>query len=198
MPWIPSHQSLREHPKKDRLAELLFNGTTPNDVADYAAAGLLHYLWYWALDYAADGDLAKFSDRQIAKGCRWQGDPKALVQGLTVAGFMDDDRHIHDWEHYAGKLLEQREKNKQRVVKWREEGSKKGRNAHVTHNVRGREEKSKASAGARASTDAAPRARAKAKRAVDKSAAPVDNYCPKDGATLQADGHCPVCDKPRR
>jgi hypothetical protein len=124
MTWIPSHQSLREHPKKDRLAELLFNGSTPNDVADYAAAGLLHYLWYWALDYAVDGDLAKFTDRQIAKGCRWQGDPPALVQGLTVAGFIDGDRQIHDWHEYAGKLIEQRERDKQRVKSWRQKSSK--------------------------------------------------------------------------
>ena len=197
MTWIPSHQSLREHPKKDRLAELLFNGSTPNDVADYAAAGLLHYLWYWALDYAVDGDLSKFSDRQIAKGCRWQGDPPTLVQALTGAGFIDEDRQIHDWHEYAGKLLERRERDYERVKNWRQKKAKKPDTRIKTRSVQGGLDKSKASAGARASTAAAPRARAKAKKPVDKSPSAVHNstYCKNDGATLQADGHCPVCEK---
>jgi len=109
--WLKSDQSLRDHPKKDHLAELLFNGTTPNDVADFAAAGVLHYLWYWALDYAQDGDLAKFSDRQVAKGCRWQGDSVTLVQALITAGFIDADRKIHDWDDWAGLLILRRERN---------------------------------------------------------------------------------------
>ena len=50
--WIESHQSLRDHPRKDQLAEELFVGRVPNDVANYAAVGILHYLWWWALDYA--------------------------------------------------------------------------------------------------------------------------------------------------
>ena len=41
-----------------------------------------------------------------------------------MAGFVDDDRHIHDWHEYAGKLLEQRERDKQRVKNWREKTSK--------------------------------------------------------------------------
>jgi hypothetical protein len=178
-PWIPSHQSLRNHPKKDRLAELLFNGTTPNDVADYAAAGVLHYLWYWALDYAQDGDLTRFTDRQIAKGCRWEGDPRTLLSGLTQSGFVDDDRHIHDWHEYAGKLLEQRERDKQRVKNWREKTAKDP--LRVTNAVDKR----------RKSKEARGRA--------DKSAVPPALTC-KCGAELTGSGdgtdvmHCPVCE----
>jgi len=116
MAWLESHQALRDHPKKDRLAELLFNGTTANDVADMAAVGLLHHLWWWALDYAQDGDLTKFSDRQIAKGCGWTGDGTLLVESLIAAGFIDrKPRRIHDWYEYAGKLIERRAWNAERM-----------------------------------------------------------------------------------
>lgn len=131
MAWIESHQSLRDHPKKDRLAELLFSGSVPNDVADFAAAGLLHYLWYWALDYAQDGDLSKFTDRQIAKGCRWNGDAMLLTTALIEAGFVDADRAIHGWDEYAGRLIARREEAKARTQRWRS----KSRDAHVTHSV---------------------------------------------------------------
>lgn len=119
MAWLESHQSLRDHPKKDRLAELLFNGSVPIDVGDYAAAGLLHYLWYWALDYAHDGDLSRFSDSQIAKGCRYHGDGMTLIQSLIEAGFLDEDRHIHDWDEYAGRLLAKRDQDRTRKKEWR-------------------------------------------------------------------------------
>ena len=132
MSWLESHQSLRDHPKKEHLAELLFNGSTPNDVSDYAAAGVLHYLWYWALDYAQDGDLSKFSDRQVAKGCRWQGDPLLLMQALTTAGFIDKKtRQIHDWDDYAGKLIQKREQDRDRKAAWRVHVKGRGQNADV-------------------------------------------------------------------
>jgi len=120
MAWLESHQALRDHPKKDRLAELLFNGTTANDVADMAAVGVLHHLWWWALDYAQDGDLTKFTDRQIAKGCKWTGDGTLLVESLIAAGFIDrKPRRIHDWGEYAGRLIVKREQDRERKAKWR-------------------------------------------------------------------------------
>jgi hypothetical protein len=114
--WIQSHQTLSDHPNKDKLAEALFLGTVPDDVADYAAVGILHYLWWWALDYAQDGDLSSFSDRQIAKACRYAGDPQTLVKGLTLAGFVTKERQIHDWHDYAGKLIAQRERSRARTA----------------------------------------------------------------------------------
>ena len=138
MSWLESHQSMRDHPKKDRLAELLFNGMVTNDVADLAAIGILHCLWWWALDYAQDGDLTKFSDRQIAKGCGWNDDARLLVGALIDAGFVDKKpRRIHDWEVYAGKLLERRERDRLRVKSWRAGATKRERYANGTHVVQG-------------------------------------------------------------
>lgn len=115
MAWIESHDTLGRHPKKDRLAELLMDGTVPSDVADLAAIGLLHRLWWWALDYADDGDLSKYSDRQIARGCEWSGDAAALVAALTQAGLLNEDRTLHDWTDYTGRLVGKREANRRRA-----------------------------------------------------------------------------------
>ena len=181
MAWLESHQSLRDHPKKDRLAELLFNGSTPIDVADFAASGLLHYLWYWALDYAHDGDLSKFTDRQVAKGCRWNGDATLLLQSLIEAGFVDADRQIHDWDEYAGRLLAKRMSEKERVRNWRD-----ARYADGTRN----ETRSVQSTNRPTNK---PKTRGRGNK-FPVPPAPVENYCPNEGATLAPDGHCPVCD----
>jgi hypothetical protein len=134
--WVESHQTLRDHPKKDHLAELLFAGRVPDDVADFAAIGLLHELWWWALDYAQAGDLSQFTDRQVAKGCRWAGDPAALMDGLVSAGFVTSDRRIHDWYDYAGKLVERRERNRERMRETRSATTPDTCDARATHSTR--------------------------------------------------------------
>ena len=108
MSWIESHQAVGDHPKTLRLAELLFAGIVPADVADLAAIGLLHRLWWWALDYAPDGNLTRYSDVQVARGCRWNGEAILLVGALIDAGFLHGDRTLHDWREYGGKLAERR------------------------------------------------------------------------------------------
>lgn len=200
MAWLESHQSLRDHPKKDRLAELLFNGTVPNDVSDYAAAGLLHYLWYWALDYAHDGDLAKFSDSQVAKGCRWNGDSLLLVKALIEAGFVNKDRSLHDWDEYAGRLLATREKDRERKKGWRDRVPSASRSASpdaepprpFRAGARGR-----ADVQTNKQTDKILKSRISNPSKVKGLSASIPmpaGFCPNDGATIQADGHCPVCD----
>lgn len=119
--WIESHQTLWRHPRKDALAEALYAGTVPDDVADAAAIGVLHKLWWWAMDYAQDGDLSPFSDRQIAKACDWRGDPAVFVDALLATGFVNEDRTIHDWHDYAGRLIERREKDRLRKAEKRAE-----------------------------------------------------------------------------
>jgi len=138
MAWIESHQSLRDHPKKDALCERLFDGSVPDDVADFATIGLLHQIWWWCLTYAIDGDLANFSDRQIARGCRWGGDAQTLVRALIASGFMDEDRKLHDWHDYAGRMLTLKERarkaNAQRQQRYRERHRQRPAEA-VTRNV---------------------------------------------------------------
>jgi hypothetical protein len=66
------------------------------------------------VDYAADGDLSGYTDEDIADATLWEGDAGDLVAALTAAGFLDADRHIHDWADYAGRLLEKRRQDAER------------------------------------------------------------------------------------
>lgn len=110
MAWIESHQAVGRHPKTKKLARRL-------GVSLPAAVGHLHYLWWWALDFAQDGVLDKFDAEDIADAMQWDGDADQLVEALLYSGYIDDTpdgRHIHDWAEYAGKLLERREKDRAR------------------------------------------------------------------------------------
>jgi len=114
--WIESHQSLPGHPKTKRCARKL-------GVSVPTMVGLLHMLWYWAMDYAQDGDLTKFEHDDIADAMQWDGDADQLVSVLIDARFIDLDNGqllIHDWFDYAGRLIEKREQNTQRKRKSRE------------------------------------------------------------------------------
>lgn len=106
MAWIESHQELARHPKTKRLARAA-------GISIPAAIGHLHLLWWWALDYAQDGDLGGYTDEDIADAMEWNDtDASILIKSLESAGFIDRDGetfHIHDWHNYAGRLIEQRE-----------------------------------------------------------------------------------------
>lgn len=112
MAWIESHQTLAAHPKTRKLAHLL-------SVSKPAAIGHLHCLWWWAIDYTEDGGLERFDSLDIAIAGEWEGDPDAFVGALVKAGFLDEspDGHlsIHDWADYAGKLIERKKANAQRM-----------------------------------------------------------------------------------
>ncbi|MCM3783697.1 DnaD domain protein [Neobacillus mesonae] len=129
MAWIESHQELARHPKAKRFARLL-GVTLP------AAIGHLHFFWWWAMDYAQDGDISKYEKEDIADASHWEGDPETLYSALLGSKFIDEDGFIHDWFDYAGRLVEKREQNKER--KRRSRANKKdGQSSHapVTRDV---------------------------------------------------------------
>ena len=119
MVWIESHDTLGGHPKTRKLAHLL-------GVSKPAAVGHLHYLWWWAVNYAPDGDLSRHDQLDIAIGAEWDGDPGEFVEALVTVGFLDRDVDdtlvIHDWHDYAGKLIERRKANAERMRKARASG----------------------------------------------------------------------------
>jgi hypothetical protein len=108
MPWIESHTSLARHPKTLRLARIL-------GIAVPAALGHLHLLWWWAIEYAPDGDVGRFDAGDLALACMWEGDETALLPALQRAGFVDQDGNLHDWHDYAGKLVDRRRRNAERM-----------------------------------------------------------------------------------
>jgi DnaD/phage-associated family protein len=80
--------------------------------------GHLHFLWWWALDYAEDGDLTAFYPEDIADAAIYEGDADKFLEALESVGFVDNlngTLHLHDWHDYAGKLLSRRDKNKERM-----------------------------------------------------------------------------------
>ena len=110
MAWIESHQAVGGHPKTKKLARLL-------GVSLPAAVGHLHYLWWWALDFAQDGNLSKYDAYDIKDATLWDGDENVMMDALMETGFIDETDEglfIHDWAEYAGKLLERREKDRAR------------------------------------------------------------------------------------
>lgn len=122
MPWLPSHQELRDHQKTRKAAHLL--GITPVEVI-----GHLHCLWWWALTYAPTGDLTDFDVTDLALGAEWEGDPDKFVRALVDcgtgdrSGFIDvgDRRALHDWGEYAGRqLLQAQAGERGNHVRWHE------------------------------------------------------------------------------
>jgi hypothetical protein len=110
MAWIESHQELPRHPKTKRLARVL-------GISIPETIGYLHILWYWAMDFARDGDLSGFDVSEIADAAMWERDAQTFVNAAMEAGFFDPDMHLHDWYDYAGKLIARREKDRDRKAK---------------------------------------------------------------------------------
>jgi hypothetical protein len=119
MAWIQSDQSLDHHPKLKRATRML-------GVSVPEMVGHLHLLWHWCLDYAPDGDLSAFEAWEIADAAMYTGDPDLFVSALADCGngepgFLEpaqsdgDGLRVHDWHDYAGRLIERREANAERM-----------------------------------------------------------------------------------
>ncbi|MFB5193167.1 DnaD domain-containing protein [Alicyclobacillus fastidiosus] len=114
MAWIELHQTIWTHKKTALLASRLRIKRT------YAAAHMAH-LWCWALDNATDG-LLNVPNEIIAFAADWDENPDEFVEAMQYSGFLvsdDEGYRLHDWDDYAGKLIEQRRKNRERKQKSR-------------------------------------------------------------------------------
>ena len=135
MAWIELHQTLPSNRKTLRLMSRL-------KLRRSQAVGHLCLLWLWALDNARDGALCGVSDREIAQVADFN--PKRageLVDALVETGFLErreDGLYLHDWEDYAGRLLEMRRKNVERCKRNRIKKADASRNECETNaNVSG-------------------------------------------------------------
>ena len=112
MAWIELHQAVWTHRKTFLLADALQLDQT------YAAAHVIR-LWTWALDNVPGGDCSALTERAIAYGADWRGDAPAFVAALIHAGWLDADADgglwLHDWQDYAGRLIERRMQNAERM-----------------------------------------------------------------------------------
>lgn len=87
-----------EHPKTAELAAEL-------DIPLLYAAGVLESLWHWTAKYCPRGDIGRYSNRAIASGIHWTGDPDKLAEALVCSKWVDQsDEHrlvVHDWADHC-------------------------------------------------------------------------------------------------
>lgn len=128
MAYIEFHQSLSRHKKTLRAAAAL-------RIDRHKLIGHLAEMWWWALDnLGPTGFLGDLTDQEIADAAEWPKDAEAFVKALAQDGngFIDlvndayrerwphkvsdreDGRYLHDWWHYAGKLLDRRRMDAER------------------------------------------------------------------------------------
>ena len=121
MAWIEAHQELPRHPKTKRFARML-------KISIPQAVGHLFMFWWWALDYAENGDLSRYDADDLADAANWDGDPQEFLTAMIECGpggsygFIEKNENgmfVHDWEIYSGRLVEKREKNRLRQAKGR-------------------------------------------------------------------------------
>lgn len=108
MAWLELHQSVAWHRKTCALATKL-------NVRRAEALGLVATLWLWALEHAQDGALGHLTDREVSAAAGWHRKPEGFVLALSEVGFLDPDGGIHDWYDFAGKLIEKRQDNTDRM-----------------------------------------------------------------------------------
>ncbi|MDQ7095965.1 DnaD domain protein [Desulfosporosinus sp. PR] len=138
MAWIQSNEELATHPKTKRAARAL-------GVSLPTLTGHLHFLWWWCLKYAQDGNLSQFDSQDIADAASWEGDPNQFVTALVECGpggsfgFLeksaDGSLSVHDWLDYAGRLVEKREANAERMRKSRSQKAR-AKNVRNTSDAR--------------------------------------------------------------
>lgn len=134
MAWFELHQELCAHPKTKRLAKTL-------GICLPQAVGHCVCLWTWAMSYAQDGVLTDYGQDGIADAAQWPGDPDVFVTAMIGCGVGDkpgfiewtseDGLIIHDWEDYAGKYIEKRDREKLRQRERRSQDKVRGHTPNV-------------------------------------------------------------------
>jgi hypothetical protein len=86
------------HPKLIKLAAEL-------KIRKYAAVGLLELLWHMTAQFAPEGDIGRFQDREISLQLDWGGDTTRLINALVNSRWLD--KHptkrliVHDWSEHS-------------------------------------------------------------------------------------------------
>lgn len=111
MAWLQVHQTLKDHRK-------LFDAADELEISPPHMMGLLISFWMWAIDNTPTGSLEGITPRMISRAAQWDGEAEKLANALIRAGWIDEKDNgtleIHDWYEYAGKLIDQRQAEKER------------------------------------------------------------------------------------
>ena len=121
MAWVAVHQQLKDHRKLRDLYRRL-------NVSRQEAAGILVFIWMWALDNAdRSGKLLSTTKEDIADAAMWKGDPDVLYNALVESRWLDvidGDIYIHDWDDFNKPFfdyIDKKERDKQRKRKEKKE-----------------------------------------------------------------------------
>lgn len=90
--WIKSDCRWGTHPQTIRFARLL---GIPGELA--AAVGYLHFLFWWAQEYAPDGNLSEIGEDELCEICHYRG-AVSIRQALCGAGFLTPGGRLRYFE----------------------------------------------------------------------------------------------------
>ncbi|MEK3824452.1 hypothetical protein [Paenibacillus sp. FSL K6-1558] len=103
------------------------------------AVGTLHMIWWWALDWAPDGDISKFEAIDLAEAAHYDGDANKLFDALIEAKYIGKTlvgHEILNWHKIGGQVIEGRKKEAEKKAKQREKAAaKKAAEASVKPSV---------------------------------------------------------------
>ncbi len=118
--WLEVHQTLVNHSKTLRAACAL-------GASKFEIIGALVALWSWSMDHAEDGQIDIHDWPIIVENIGWRGNPSELLSAMLGCGKAngEDGNHgfivkdgnvlrIHDWDQYAGRLLDKRRAHRER------------------------------------------------------------------------------------
>ena len=95
----------RNTPRHGKTREL----STYLNISRCTAVGLLELLWHATAQLAPRGDIGQLSDDHIAEELFWDGDPKALMEALVKARWVDPcKKHrlvVHDWQDHCDQTV---------------------------------------------------------------------------------------------
>ena len=114
--WVKSLASLacsRLNPAIGRMASDL-------KVKPVQVVGHLTEFWHWASNISDDGDISRFTERQIARNSEWTGNETRFVEALVRHGFLVKTTSgliVEEWWNIWGGLSDKRliQKERQRV-----------------------------------------------------------------------------------
>lgn len=142
-PYLPIEPALVDHPKTRALAKIW--GCHP-----YLVVGFLVKLWGYCLEFqedgAVDGRPADVLDELAAPCLRTSlGVLPTVREALLRAGFIDEDGRLHDWDEYAGALVERRRKDRRRkrLARQQEQRTSSGQDTDTPRTSGRRVEKSR-------------------------------------------------------
>lgn len=110
MTYVPVHQELPRHRKVRKLGRIL-------ELKSWETLGLLVSVWIYAVEFSPDGIIDDADD--LADTVGWAEGGDHLCAALREAEWMDGDV-LHDWDEYAGRVLELKGKHAARGRSMRE------------------------------------------------------------------------------